>query len=116
MLDPTKKKIKYKRKLVKPLKLIWKGKAEIILPIENIKSMDITMEPFKVINYHGTKPEERELPFLTMTINKWEGDEKLLKKMTSKKEKERIKVISNKNIEVLNKMKELLVNYARNRI
>ena len=113
IIDPITKKIKYIRYVtVRPWKYIWRKVAEGTLPIENIESLEVTMQPYKVPSNHGRKPEVRELPVIAISTNGWEGDETLLLKLTLKKSRERINVLSNPDSNVLEEIKALLVDYT----
>ena len=74
--------------------------------------MKVIMHEYKVVNEYGRKPKIREIPTIIIGTNSWEGDETLFKKLTSKRDRERIKVMSNDNREVLDKIKKLLVEYV----
>ena len=116
IIDPMTKKIKYTRYVSGPLKIIWRGEAEGTLPIEDLESLEVTMQQYKVVptglNNYSRKPEVRELPVIAIPTKNWEGDEKLLLKLTSKRSRDRINILSNSDTNVLEQVKTLLVDYA----
>ena len=112
ILDPMTKEIKYKRHLRKPLKIFGRKIEEITLPLENIESLELTMQQYKALSYYGTKPIEEQAPMITISTNNWIGNEKLLSSLKAQKTKEKLKVIGNTDFTGLNEIMQLLVEYA----
>lgn len=115
VIDPLTKKIRYKSFRINPLKIFRRSLVEVTLPPENIDSLEVTMQEYKVVNpqLNGGRAQIAELPMIAVSSRNWAGDKKLFKRITSKTDnRKRIKVLSNTDSEVLDKIKTFLVEYA----
>lgn len=111
-IDPETRQILLKRSLIYPLKIIWYGEAKVLMPIKNMHSLTVSMEPYKMIK--GNSFEQKEIPFLTISTEYAEGNKDLLKKVTSRLSKDRIRILSCFDLDVLYGIKKLLENYTLN--
>ncbi len=109
-IDPETKQILFKRYYLFPIRIFLKQKSVIILPIENIKTLQITFEPYSSFSMDGV--QQREEPFITIKSDSWQGNKKLLKKLSSRAypHEGRIKLFGFYDVDVLNDIKTFLVD------
>lgn len=112
VIDPVIKQIRYKSRKINPIEKIGGKFSEITFPLENLETMEVIMQEYKVVNASGRKPKIKEMPTITIATKNWVGDEKLFTKLTSRKDRERIKIMANTDSRVLDKIKTFLVEYA----
>lgn len=93
-----------------PKRLFMKQMSEILLPLENIKSLQITYEPYRSFSTTGIRQEEA--PFITISSDSWQGNEKLLKRLSSRAVEGRMRLFGFDDSDILNKIIELFIDFA----
>lgn len=111
-LDPDSNQITFQNTFVFPVNIFLKGQPKLILPLENLDSLKVYPESVEFLR--GTKVLYKDVLFLTISSSNWSGNEDLLKKLTSKAETDRVKVIDsfNNDTDFLNSIKNLLEEFT----